>query len=100
MPAGLNHAAYEVVGMDDLMMGHFHMRYNHEQGTLNGEHAWGIGRHILGSQIFDYWKDPYGNVLEHWTDGDQLRESDGSNIAPIKELAATQWGPTVLKSRL
>ena len=23
-------------------------------------HAWGIGRHIQGSQIFDYWRDPTG----------------------------------------
>ena len=24
-------------------------------------HAWGVGRHILGSQIFDYWRDPFGH---------------------------------------
>ena len=33
-------------------------------------HAWGIGRHILGSQIFDYWQDPWGDKHEHYCDGD------------------------------
>ena len=34
------------------------------------QHYWGIGRHILGSQIFDYWLDPFGNEVEHYADGD------------------------------
>ena len=34
------------------------------------DRIWGIGRHIQGSQIFDYWRDPWGNVVEHFTDSD------------------------------
>lgn len=30
----------------------------------------------MGSQIFDYWKDPFGNELEHWTDGDLFTAAD------------------------
>jgi hypothetical protein len=26
--------------------------------------VWGVGRHILGSQIFDYWWDPTGFMIE------------------------------------
>jgi hypothetical protein len=25
-----------------------------------------LGRHIPGSQIFDYWKDPWGDKPEHY----------------------------------
>ena len=36
------------------------------------QHYWGIGRHVLGGQVFDYWKDPLGFTVEHWTDSDLL----------------------------
>merc|ERR1711990_1404124 len=62
-------------------------------------HARGIGRHINGSQVYDYWHDPFGFQLEHWTDGDQFNLADGSNRADVKQLLASQWGPTnVLRS--
>lgn len=83
----LNHAAFEVAHFDDLMLGHDHL-------TKDGRTpAWGVGRHILGSQIFDYWKDPYGNELEHWTDGDLFNAADGSNKATFQDLLGVQWGP-------
>jgi catechol 2,3-dioxygenase-like lactoylglutathione lyase family enzyme len=84
---GFNHAAYEVADLDDLMRGH---------GRLEeaGRHAeWGVGRHILGSQVFDYWRDPWGHTLEHWTDGDLFTAADGSNIASVQDLLGVQWGP-------
>jgi len=32
--------------------------------------VWGVGRRILGSQIFDYWADSSGFKIEHYADGD------------------------------
>ena len=84
---GFNHAAFEVANMDDLMLGHAHLKANKR------EQAWGVGRHILGSQIFDYWKDPWGHELEHWTDGDLFTAADGSNTATVGDLLSVQWGP-------
>jgi catechol 2,3-dioxygenase-like lactoylglutathione lyase family enzyme len=82
-----NHAAFEVADFDDLMAGH-------ELLKANGRgHEWGIGRHILGSQIFDYWRDPWGHAVEHWTDGDRLTASWGSKQASLGDLIGTQWGP-------
>jgi catechol 2,3-dioxygenase-like lactoylglutathione lyase family enzyme len=81
-----NHAAFEVVDHDDLMCGHDHLR------KAGRTPAWGIGRHILGSQIFDYWKDPWGHELEHWTDGDLFNKADGSRTATFQDLLAVQWG--------
>lgn len=85
---GFNHAAFEVADLDDLMAGHDRLK-------AAGRHAeWGVGRHILGSQVFDYWRDPWGHTLEHWTDGDLFTAADGSNTASLQDLLAVQWGPT------
>lgn len=84
---GFNHAAYEVADFDDLMCGHDWLK---EKGR---HHEWGVGRHVLGSQIFDYWRDPWGHTLEHWTDGDLLDAAWGSRTATIQEALRTQWGP-------
>jgi catechol 2,3-dioxygenase-like lactoylglutathione lyase family enzyme len=82
-----NHAAFEVADFDDLMCGHDWLQ---QKGR---RHEWGVGRHVLGSQIFDYWRDPWGHTLEHWTDGDLLDADWGSRIATIQEALRTQWGP-------
>ena len=84
---GFNHAAFEVADMDDLMRGHTHLR------SAGAVQEWGVGRHFLGSQVFDYWKDPWGFTLEHWTDGDLFTAEDGSRIASVEELMGVQWGP-------
>ena len=83
---GLLHAAFEVANLDDLMLGHQHLK------TKKRETAWGVGRHIMGSQIFDYWKDPFGNELEHWTDGDLFTAADPPQKMPMSALLAVQWG--------
>ena len=84
---GFQHAAFEVAGFDDLMRGHTHLK------SAGRQAAWGVGRHILGSQIFDYWKDPWGHEVEHWTDGDLFVATDGSNIRPLHDVLNVQWGP-------
>ena len=87
--AGFNHAAFEVRDMDDLMRGHNHMK------SVGAEQEWGVGRHFLGSQVFDYWRDPWGFTLEHWTDGDLFTAEDPPRTAGLDELMGVQWGPTM-----
>jgi catechol 2,3-dioxygenase-like lactoylglutathione lyase family enzyme len=82
-----NHAAFEVAHFDDLMRGHNHLK------RAKRTPAWGVGRHVLGSQVFDYWKDPWGHELEHWTDGDLFTAADGSRKATLQTLLDVQWGP-------
>lgn len=84
---GFNHAAYEVCDLDDLMRGHQRLK------DAGRDAEWGVGRHILGSQVFDYWRDPWGHTLEHWTDGDLFTAADGSNISNLQDLLGVQWGP-------
>ena len=84
---GFNHAAFEVIDFDDLMVGHERLK----QAGHSAE--WGVGRHILGSQIFDYWRDPWGHALEHWTDGDLFTAEDGSRVVGLPQLLGVHWGP-------
>jgi catechol 2,3-dioxygenase-like lactoylglutathione lyase family enzyme len=85
--AGLNHLSFEVQDIDDVFMGH---KYLAELGKY--EHMWGIGRHLLGSQVYDYWADPWGRVHEHWADTDRLNVKNGSNLLPAEEALISQWG--------
>lgn len=86
--SGFQHVSFEVQDLDDVLVGHEYMR---EVGKY--EHMWGIGRHLLGSQIFDYWKDPWGRVHEHWTDSDRLNIENEYNSYPASEGLRSQWGP-------
>lgn len=85
---GLGHIAFEVEDINTVHLGSEHL-------TAKGyEHSWGVGRHILGAQIFDYWFDPFGNRIEHWTDGDMLNEDTPTGVHPYDQRFATQWGVT------
>ena len=82
-----DHAAFEVEDTDALMLGHDHL----EQAGTYQHHA-GIGRHVLGSQVFDYWKDPWGHVMEHFTDGDLINAQAETGHADPSVVLGTQWG--------
>jgi hypothetical protein len=84
---GLNHLSFEVQDIDDVCMGHDWL-----QRTGKYEHMWGIGRHVLGSQVYDYWSDPWGRVHEHWADSDRLNLANGSNLVSAEEALVSQWG--------
>jgi catechol 2,3-dioxygenase-like lactoylglutathione lyase family enzyme len=85
--AGLNHLSFEVQDVDDVFLGHEHLR---QKGKY--EHMWGFGRHLLGSQIYDYWADPWGRTHEHWTDTDRLNARNGSNLISAEDGLVSQWG--------
>lgn len=81
-----SHSAYEVVDADAIGMG---QRVLHERGW---KHAWGVGRHILGSQIFDYWQDPWGDKHEHYCDGDLFTIDRPTGFHEATREAMSQWG--------
>lgn len=87
-----SHSAYEVVDTDAIGMG---QRILREKGW---HHAWGIGRHILGSQIFDYWNDPWHCKHEHYCDGDLFDANVETGFHPISKKAMAQWGPVMPSS--
>ena len=90
---GLNHLGFEVQDYDDIFFGHYFMK---EAGLV---HRWGIGRHRLGSQVYNQWTDPWGRGYEHWTDTDVVNEDHALSLVPAGEAMKSQWGdppPTTL----
>jgi catechol 2,3-dioxygenase-like lactoylglutathione lyase family enzyme len=83
---GFDHAAFEVEDVDAIMAGHDHLT------SAGYDHHAGIGRHILGSQIFDYWRDPWGHVVEHFTDGDLLNADYQTGHHDPGTALGTAWG--------
>ena len=85
--ASFHHAAFEVASFDDLLVGHERLK------ARGYTHSWGIGRHVLGSQVFDYWRDPWGHLIEHWTDGDAFTAGTPTSVADVPTMLGRQWGP-------
>ncbi|KIW10921.1 hypothetical protein PV08_10220 [Exophiala spinifera] len=88
-PAHVHHSSYEVDNFDTETIGHDWLR---SKGWTN---CWGIGRHVLGSQIFDYWFDGSGNIVEHYSDGDLVNEDTLMTRNPAAPDTLHVWGPNI-----
>jgi hypothetical protein len=88
------HSAYQVSDLDALAAGGEYLR---ERGYSR---SWGIGRHIQGSQIFDYWRDPDGFLVEHFADGDRFDNTVEPGWAPFSASGLAQWGPPATRDFL
>ncbi|MEH6567756.1 MAG: VOC family protein [Halioglobus sp.] len=86
---GYMHSAYETVDQDAIGQGQQYLK-------LKGwKHFWGMGRHILGSQVFDYWLDPYGHEVEHYADGDVFDNSYPTQYHLFDRGGLWAWGNDV-----
>jgi len=102
----VQHMAFEVGNFDDLIGGHEHLK------KKKRKHIWGIGRHRLGGQIFDYWANPWGVIHEHWTDTDLINEDhvptetlpgefeDYWGPAPSPKFIVSRWNLKTIKNLL
>jgi len=88
------HSAYQVCDLDAIAAGGEYLK------ELGYHRSWGIGRHIQGSQIFDYWRDPDGFMVEHFSDGDMFDCTVEPGWAPFTASGLAQWGPPVTKDFL
>lgn len=83
---GVHHISFELQDLDHVMAAH---------DFLVGR-GWrldcGVGRHLLGSQIYDYWRDPAGFRVEHYTDGDVVNDRHQATIFSGSADETTQWG--------
>ncbi len=91
---GYVHSAYQVTDLDSIAAGG---EYLAERGY---QRSWGIGRHIQGSQLFDYWRDPDRFMLEHFADGDLFSCDLEPGWAPMSASGLAQWGPPVTRDFL
>ncbi len=53
----------------------------------------GVGRHMAGSQVFDYWIDPCGMRIEHYSDEDVVNDKFVAQKIVGTPGGVTQWGP-------
>ena len=65
----LNHMAYEVASIDGLMRGAGRMKKH----GFNVE--WGVGRHGPGDNVFSYFVEPNGFVVEYTAEVQQVDEA-------------------------
>ncbi|MEU4888992.1 VOC family protein [Streptomyces xinghaiensis] len=91
---GYVHSAYQVADLDMLAAGGEYLR---ERGY---RHSWGIGRHIQGGQIFDYWRDPDRFMMEHFADGDLFDHTLEPGWAAMSASGLAQWGPPATRDFL
>ncbi len=81
----LQHVSFEVKNIDDVMVGHNYLT------KQKYKHLWGIGRHRLGGQVYDYWRDPWGRIHEHWADSDVFNaDYEPQTVGP--DEAEDYWG--------
>lgn len=85
--AHVRHCSFEVHDYDAQNMGH---QWLAQQGY---ESVWGVGWHVLGSQIFDYWWDTTGNMVEHYADGDLVNGETPVAYVEAGSESLAVWGP-------
>ena len=86
---GYLHAAFESTDVDALGAG---AEWLQQQGWVK---SWGIGRHVLGSQLFCYHVDPHGFEVEHYTDGDMFDASHPTGYHEAGLPGLYLWGPVL-----
>lgn len=86
------HSAYETSDIDAIGQGQQILK------AAGWKHFWGIGRHALGSQLFDYWLDPYGHELEHYADGDVFDASHPAGYHFLELGGMWMWGDDIPES--
>jgi catechol 2,3-dioxygenase-like lactoylglutathione lyase family enzyme len=84
---GYVHSAYQLTDLDEVAASGEYLRERRYR------HAWGIGRHVQGSQIFDYWRDADRLMFEHYCDGDVFDCSVEPGWARLSVSGLAQWGP-------
>jgi catechol 2,3-dioxygenase-like lactoylglutathione lyase family enzyme len=74
---GLQHVAFDVGSIDEVMR---------EFGRLRSEDidcVWGVGRHGPGNNVFSYYTDPAGNVIEYY--------GEMEKVAPNEKVTPKFW---------
>jgi catechol 2,3-dioxygenase-like lactoylglutathione lyase family enzyme len=63
---GFHHASFEVASIDESELCARRVR------AKNYRHAWGPGRHGVGSNYFHYFRDPWNGMAEYYCDMDYI----------------------------
>ena len=83
----IHHSSFEMQDIDAVMSAHDYLV------NAGYELEVGVGRHMAGSQVFDYWTDPFGMRIEHYADGDTVNNEYVCQKISGTPEGVTQWGP-------
>lgn len=86
-PPSLNHVAYDVLGVDDMMRGVSRLKKN------DFPIQWGPGRHTAGNNTFSYFITPNGFTVEYTSELEAVDDEtwQATVHTPTPE-AMDQWG--------
>ena len=85
---GLHHSSWDLPSVEDLGLGNTQMR---EAGY---NRHWGLGRHVLGSNYFNYVQDLFGQWWEYSAHIDYIEKDAKWSVADFaSEDALYLWGP-------
>ncbi|MBX5489856.1 MAG: VOC family protein [Chloroflexi bacterium] len=85
---GLQHAAFELRDWEEFMRAVFFM------GERGVRRYWGPGRHLAGNNLFAYYYDPEGNIVEYTAEVEQILD-EASYVPPFRVPGpgvTDQWG--------
>ena len=86
-PPCLNHVAYDMLGVDDMMRGIHRLKL---KGT---DIRWGPGRHTAGNNTFSYFTTPGGFAVEYTSELEEVDDATWeAKVHPPAPLVMDQWG--------
>ena len=86
-PPCLNHVAYDMLSVDDMMRGISQLR---KRGT---DIRWGPGRHTAGNNTFSYFTTPNGFAVEYTADLEEVDfEGHVDKVHEPSPHVMDQWG--------
>ena len=86
-PACLNHVAYDMPSIDDMMRG------AHRLKVKGIDIGWGPGRHTAGNNAFSYFVTPAGFVTEYTAELEEVDfETHQPTVHTPAPLVMDQWG--------
>jgi len=86
-PPCLNHVAYDMLSVDDMMRGIHRLKLKHV------DISWGPGRHTAGNNTFSYFVTPAGFAVEYTSELEQV--DDATWVAQVHvpaPMVMDQWG--------
>ncbi|RVT39135.1 VOC family protein [Sphingobium algorifonticola] len=86
-PACLNHVAYDMLSVDDMMRGIHRLK---QQGT---DIRWGPGRHTAGNNTFSYFTTPGGFAVEYTAELEEVDDATWeAKVHTPAPMIMDQWG--------
>lgn len=87
---GYHHSAWDVASLEEVGLGAAQI------AAAGYKAGWGLGRHVLGSNYFNYIRDPWGSYAEYSYDIDYVPvEQDWTAGYPAPDNSLYLWGPDV-----